>query len=111
MKYDMEMLESEISKIDFKVNEKIITPNRDGINDNANFTELTKYRSIRIIQGREENVTVTICDLRGSVVKQTENPNGWDGTDNDGEPVASGIYIYQYRANNKLITGTVVVAR
>ncbi len=50
IRYDMEMLELEISKIDFGIGEKIIaTPNRDGLNDNANFTGLTKYRSIRII--------------------------------------------------------------
>ncbi|MFA5860025.1 MAG: FlgD immunoglobulin-like domain containing protein, partial [Elusimicrobiota bacterium] len=83
----------------------------DGRNDNATFSGITRYLSIRLMQGREENVDVTICDLSGRVVRRISNPSGWDGTDDNGQPVANGVYIYQFKANGKLVTGSVVVAK
>ncbi|MFA5859458.1 MAG: LamG-like jellyroll fold domain-containing protein [Elusimicrobiota bacterium] len=104
-------LEAEIANINFKPNEKLITPNHDGRNDTAVFGGLFRYLNIRLAQGREETVDVTICDLSGRVVRRISNPSGWDGTDDNGTPVANGVYIYQFRANGKMVTGSVVVAK
>ncbi|MDE0085347.1 MAG: T9SS type A sorting domain-containing protein, partial [Candidatus Poribacteria bacterium] len=59
------------------------------------------------------DVQITIYDIKGSVVRQLDlgqKPAGnytvrsraahWDGRNNDGEKVASGIYFYQLRAGD-----------
>ena len=59
------------------------------------------------------NVRITIYDTRGTVVRQLDLGHQregyytsrsraayWDGRNNFGEPVASGIYFYQFQADN-----------
>jgi hypothetical protein len=61
----------------------------------------------------------TIYDLRGAHVRDlqinSQSPTGnslvWDGRDNQGAVVPSGIYLYKISAADETITGTVVVAR
>ena len=91
---------------DFRPFERIITPNGDGINDYADFN------------GLDSNVK--IFDIRGKKIR-TLNPETisiepyieirWDGRDDNGDIVESGVYIYQYKYNGKLTSGVIAVAK
>jgi len=85
-----------------KPTQTLITPNGDGINDVLKFPGLANY---------EKEFKITILDLTGRVVKEIVNKDEWDGTDNYGSKVKSGIYIYQYKIENKFICGFIAVAR
>ncbi len=78
--------------------ERIITPNGDGINDQAVFgTGITE---------------VKIFDVRGRRVKSIPGPApAWDGTDDGGGIVESGVYIYQYTSDGDLVSGVIGVAK
>ncbi|MFC2061177.1 gliding motility-associated C-terminal domain-containing protein [Elusimicrobiota bacterium] len=93
---------------DYRPKEKIITPaTRDSKNDFADFVALNNEYEIEIY------------DVTGRLVKTiTENNEGisdWDGTDEYGNIVESGVYIYQFEAEvdgkKELISGTIVVAK
>ena len=61
-------------------------------------------------------VTIRIFDINGAVVmknlrREGENVMVWDGKDINGDIVKGGIYIYQVEAENKIINGTIVVAK
>ena len=69
-----------------------------------------------IPEGNSGRVSIKVYDLRGALVRtlvdQYSNPGmyseQWDGTDNFGNNVSSGIYIYQlqageYKKSNKMI--------
>ena len=64
-------------------------------------------------------VTGTIYDIRGAKVRDlvvnsqspTANSLVWDGHDNRGAVVRSGVYLYKISAGKESQTGTVVVAR
>jgi gliding motility-associated-like protein len=81
---------------------KIVTPNGDGINDYAEFSAL------------EPPYTVNIFNIRGRNIKSLDedvsNPV-WDGTDDDGDVVESGVYIYQIEKDGDIVTGIVTIAK
>ncbi len=91
---------------DFRPFERIITPNGDGINDYADFN------------GLDSNVK--IFDIRGKKIR-TLNPETisiepyveirWNGRDDNGDIVESGVYLYQYKYNGKLTSGVIAVAK
>ncbi len=79
---------------------KIITPAfKDGINDEIEFENLV---------GKE--FTIRIYDITGKRIKTLRNPI-WDGTDDDGDIVESGVYIYQLKVDGKVISGVIAVAK
>jgi hypothetical protein len=85
---------------DYRPKEKIITPATvDGYNDFATFGAL----------GPDD--TVNIFDIRGRRVKHLKDDFTWDGKDEDGRLVESGIYIYQIHIPGRMISGTIVVAK
>lgn len=86
---------------DYRAKEKIITPaSIDTHNDFATFGML----------GPDD--VVTIYDVNGNQVRKISGDDiSWDGKDDYGDVVPSGIYIYQMRINGKIISGTVVVAK
>ena len=92
-----------LSDNDYRPKERIITPATiDGHNDSALFTGLV------------DGDTVNIYDIRGRKIRQLNNGVfSWDGKDDGGQIVESGIYIYQIKLNEsgKIISGTVVVAK
>ena len=70
------------------------------------------------------NVVITIYDARGSVIRRLElghQSEGyytsqsravyWDGRNNVGEPVASGIYFYQLQADNTSLLRKMVILK
>ena len=79
---------------------KIITPNGDGINDFAQF-------------GLSGNFEIKIVDINGRQIRKLDNHNVWDGRKDNGEPVESGVYVYQVSTQDlsEKVTGTIGVAR
>jgi gliding motility-associated-like protein len=95
-----------MSAADYRPKEKIITPNGDGKNDYASFDGLSG-----------EDFSIDIFDIRGHKIKNigASSLPRWDGTDESGRVVESGVYIYQFIADvngsGKMISGTIVVAK
>jgi hypothetical protein len=80
---------------------KIVTPNDDGINDCAEFSGLEPPYELKIynIRGRE---IWSISDISNPI---------WDATDEDGDIVESGTYIYQLDKDGELVSGVIVIAK
>ncbi len=85
---------------DLRPPQRIITPNGDGINDNATFSGLASSDQVHIF------------DVRGRRVRTIPGPTAvWDGRDDDGTIVESGVYIYQYSTQGSRVSGVVAVAK
>jgi gliding motility-associated-like protein len=83
--------------------EKIITPNGDGVNDVAAFS----------VDNLTEDYKIDIYDITGHRVKtiHTGSSLTWDGRDESGKIVESGVYIYQYEVDGKRVSGFIAVAK
>lgn len=91
---------------------RIITPNNDGINDRAMF---------RFANPQGRSITLKIYDINSVLVKDigettaaSDTPGEhifWDGLDDNNRIVAPGVYVYQLELEEKIINGTIVVAR
>jgi len=80
---------------------KIITPAASkGINDEIEFENL---------DGKQ--FTIRIYDITGKRIKTLRNYPIWDGTDDDGDIVESGVYIYQLKVDGKVVSGVIAVAK
>jgi gliding motility-associated-like protein len=93
----------------FKPKKKIITPNRDGNNDIIDFNgfNLLLANGYKNIVGKP----VKIYGVNGKLIKELDSCSVWDGTDNNGSVVESGVYIYQYEVNGKVVSGSVTVVK
>ncbi len=85
---------------------KVFTPNGDGINDEFNVTFENPF---------SESVTGEIFDLSGYKVAEMEKKSDlwvvWNGKEQSGGALPTGVYIYQLKVGDKIKNGTVVVAR
>jgi flagellar hook assembly protein FlgD len=54
---------------------------------------------------------VKIYDITGRLIRTIENTDRWDGRDDDGNIVESGIYIYQFKKAGQRISGTIIVVK
>lgn len=86
---------------------KIMTPNNDGANDMIRF---------QFSNPLDSAVTLKIFDLNGATLLVKATLAGatqlqWDGRDDSGNVVHSGIYIYQIESEGKFFNGAIVVAR
>ncbi len=78
-----------------------ITPNGDGVWD-----------EVLIHHKGDPDTEVTFFDMRGRKVATVQGkPARWDGTDDNGEPVPGGLYIFQLQLDGKTRQGTLAVAR
>ncbi len=86
----------------YRSKEKILTPAwKDGKNDKAVFDGLN-----------DTSTTIKIYDVTGKKVRDIEDlPYEWDGKDDDGDIVESGVYIYQFKVNGEIISGTIAIAK
>ena len=94
-----------LNKDSYKPNYRILTPNGDGYNDKIIFPNLDNI-----------NVEIKIFDVNGRKVRDIkQRPYEWDGKDNFGKTLESGVYIYQFKTkvNNKdeFINGTLAIAK
>lgn len=86
---------------------RTITPNGDGVNDRVFF----------FFEATDAPKAGRIYDLTGALVANMkpgpvqDSSLVWDGKDNRGNVVSSGIYLYKVSLGDKSATGTVVVAR
>lgn len=92
-----------------------------------NLSQLSGFPNPFVIDGRQvftitnlaENTSVTIFNSAGAFVRDFESSNDiqgaqaiWDGKDNDGNLVASGVYVYLAHTDNDVsATGKVAVIR
>lgn len=91
---------------DLRPAQRIITPNGDGINDAAIFGN-----------GIDK---IHIFDMHGRRVRTVDGPSSsaacagswcWDGTDDSGKIVESGVYLYQFTVNGTRVSGVIAVAK
>ncbi len=87
---------------------KVFTPNEDTINDEINF----------VFENPKESIASgEIYDITGALIasmekgQKYENSLMWNGKTKDGEIADKGGYIYQIKAEGKIINGTVILAK
>ena len=77
----------------------IFTPNSDGYNDEITFPLLAGTYDIDIF------------DVNARKVRTLSNTNVWNGKDENGADVETGVYIYRIRQDGAVTNGSVVIAR
>ena len=70
----------------------------------------------RTLEDASGEFTVLIYDINGMLVKTLTAPPGeteliWDGRDETGKIVESGIYVYQLQVGESFKTGTLIIAK
>ena len=70
----------------------------------------------RAIEDAEGEFTVLVFNINGVLVKELKAEPGtrelkWDGRDERGEIVESGVYVYQMQVGESFKTGTLIVAK
>ncbi len=91
-----------------EITPRIITPNGDAMNDAAFFRFDSTLTGIPL----DANIfDITGAKISGISLDSSETALRWDGKDDGGHAVPSGIYIYCITIGQKNATGTVVVAR
>jgi len=95
-----------VGAADVRARERIITPNGDGINDEAGFSSLS-IEEIKIFDIRGRRVRTlgpsNTCSVLSGIC--------WDGRSDDGGIVESGVYIYQYVSQGERVSGVIAVAK
>ncbi len=93
-----------------KIKPKVITPTHTDTNYNQTTIYLTNYTNQQVI-------TTKIYDLKGNIVRQklkevqSNYIYSWDGKNDNGEIVEPGVYIYEIKLKNSVLTGTIIVAK
>ena len=86
---------------------KIITPNNDNKNDCIKFYFVNPYNEL--ITGKIFDLSGKyVCDMK---IDNVENSIMWDGRNNDNFVVDPGPYIYNIKIKDKIINGSIIVAR
>ena len=84
------------------------------LSDNPDFNRVVF--PARAIEGVEGEFIVLIFDINGVLVRELKaDPDmrelEWDGKDENGDLVESGVYVYQIQMGESFDTGTVIVAK
>ena len=86
-------------------------PNPFTPNDSGDATDRTIFH-VAIKRGNPADFEVKIYDINGRLVRHLEGGRRvWDGSDEDGQIVEGGLYIYQIHSGEQIISGTVVVLK
>ncbi len=93
------------------VSTRIFTPGRG--NDDFSMVKISFSLADSV-----DNYTVSIYDLRGDLIKRIERSGKykqgsiyWDGKDEDGVIVKSGVYIYIIEADNETYKGSILLVK
>ncbi len=80
--------------------ERVFTPNGDGINDKLLF------------DGLSGDFEIKIFDEAGHLIRVLREPE-WDGRDSSGRTVDNGLYVYQYvsELGSEWVSGVIAVAK
>lgn len=94
-----------LGAVDFRPPQRIITPN--GANPN---------NQKLVFQNVTAGTTINIYDENGRKVRHMQGVSSWDGRDDDGNVVDSGVYIYQVSdqtnsGDRGIVSGIVAVAK
>lgn len=95
-----------ISENDKTLNTINVFPNPTSGETNIEYSLLTsQFVSIKIfnILGQEINTVFSGIEPYG------RSTHAWNGTNNEGQKIASGTYIYQIQAGNKKVSGKIIV--
>ncbi|OGF46820.1 MAG: hypothetical protein A2452_03890 [Candidatus Firestonebacteria bacterium RIFOXYC2_FULL_39_67] len=89
------------------VPKKIFTPNNDGVNDQIRFY---------IENPKDNEVVAKVYEYSGEEAADLQlDPTGtyyyWDGKNRSGNTAGVGIYLYQFKVDGNVISGTVVLAK
>jgi gliding motility-associated-like protein len=85
---------------DLRPRQRVLTPNGDGINDTIDFS------------GIGASASVHIYDIKGRRIRTLSSPTlSWDGRDDGGGIVESGLYLYQFTALGERVSGLILVAK
>lgn len=87
---------------------RVVTPNGDMLNDVIYFKFDDTLSGLPI---ESEVYDINGAKISGLALNSTETSLTWDGKDDGGRNVPSGIYIYAIKLGSRRATGTVVVAR
>ena len=84
------------------------------LSSNADFNRVVF--PARAIEDAEGEFTVLIFDINGGLVIELKGDAGareleWNGEDEDGNVVESGVYVYQMQVGESFKTGTLIVAK
>jgi len=90
-----------IKAAQIKPEERIVTPNGDGVNDYLFFTGLVNVSDFKI----------TIFNINGSIIRIITDMPYWDGKDSHNRYVPSGVYLYEVEANGKIVKGVCAIAK
>lgn len=92
-------LSAATSPADLRPRRKILTPNGDGVNDTVDFSGIAADG-------------VHLFDLNGRRVRDLSVGNlVWDGRDDEGRVVESGLYLYQYNSQGERVSGVILIAK
>lgn len=87
-----------LSAEEVRPRENIISPNGDNVNDAALF-------------GISGDFEISIYDTQGRLIRKIKDMNVWDGRDDDGAVVDSGVYVYKVKSSQVSVTGMLAVGK
>ncbi len=103
-----------IDQITFPTSSVAVTPNENGVPANVRFNgnypnPFNPTTTFSYSLGGETNVTLTLYNIKGQKIKTLIDENQtsgthqviWDGTDNHGKKVSTGIYFSHFDASEK----------
>ena len=85
------------------------------LSDNPDFNRVVF--PARAVEGVEGEFSVLIFNINGVLIRELKSPDPgardleWDGKDEVGNFVESGVYVYQIQVGESFDTGTVIVAK
>ena len=85
------------------------------LSDNPDFNRVVF--PARAIEGVEGEFSVLIFNINGVLIRELKSADPgvrdleWDGKDELGDFVESGVYVYQIQVDESFDTGTVIVAK
>ncbi|MFA5975340.1 MAG: gliding motility-associated C-terminal domain-containing protein [Elusimicrobiota bacterium] len=97
---------SAASRLSVQMSGRVLTPNGDGINDAVTFN---------IQSDQESSAQATVINVQGrrvvTLLPEASGRYQWNGRDETGRVVESGVYLVQIVQNSSLFNGVVAVAR